>query len=158
MKLKFYKIRKDAKLPVRVHGQDAGMDLFYCPNLSREPDCYWKPEGEYRIPPGESCLVPTGLKVVVPESHMLEIKNKSGIAHKQKLIVGACVVDSGYAGEIFVNLHNIGGSTRTIQPAQKIAQAVLTPVVICGVEETYDDPFEEKSERGLGGFGSTGLI
>jgi len=158
MKLKFYKIRKDAKMPLRAHKHDAGMDLFYCPDLSQDSDCFWKPEGEYRIPPRESCLVPTGLKVEVPENYMLEIKNKSGIAHKQKLIVGACVVDPGYTGEVFVNLHNLGGSTKTINPGQKIAQAVLIPIVACEVEEVYIDPSEYGTDRGSGGFGSTGLI
>ena len=158
MKLRFYKVRPGAKLPVRAHSVDAGMDLFYCPDPTVEPDCFWKPEGEYRIPPGESCLVPTGLKVVVPNSYMLEIKNKSGVAHKQKLIVGACVVDPGYTGEVYVNLHNIGGSTRIIQPGQKIAQAVLVPVVICEPDEINYDPSDLNTERSDGGFGSTGLV
>tara|TARA_Y100000034_G_scaffold27293_1_gene32555 strand:+ start:1960 stop:2436 length:477 start_codon:yes stop_codon:yes gene_type:complete len=158
MKLKFYKIRENAKLPARAHSIDAGMDLFYCPDPNQDPDCYWQLEGEYRIPPGESCLVPTGLKVIVPNNHMLEIKNKSGVAHKQKLIVGACVVDPGYTGEVLVNLHNIGGATKTIQPGQKIAQAVLIPVMICKVEETDEDPSLANTDRSDGGFGSTGLI
>ena len=157
MKLKFYKVRPNAKLPVRAHSIDAGMDLFYCPDPNQAPDCYRKPEGEYRIPPRESCLVPTGLKVIVPDNHMLEIKNKSGIAHTQKLIVGACVVDPGYTGEIYVNLHNIGGSTRIIQPGQKIAQAVLVPIIICEPDEINYDPSDLSTERSDGGFGSTGL-
>jgi len=158
MKLKFYKIRPKAKLPLRAHSIDAGMDLFYCPDPTHKSDCFWKPEGEYKIPPGESCLVPTGLRVTVPENYMLEVKNKSGIAHKQKLIVGACVVDPGYTGELFVNLHNIGGSTRTISPGQKVAQAVLIPVVTCEIEEAGDDPSNTKTSRSSGGFGSTGLL
>ena len=157
MKLKFYKVRPNAKLPVRAHSIDAGMDLFYCPDPNQDPDCYWKPEGEYRIPPRESCLVPTVLKVIDPDNHMLEIKNKSGIAHTQKLIVGACVVDPGYTGEIYVNLHNIGGSTRIIQPGQKIAQAVLVPIIICEPDEINYDPSDLSTERSDGGFGSTGL-
>ena len=158
MKLKFYKIRTGAKLPVRAHSIDAGMDLFYCPDPNQDPDCFWKPEGEYRIPTGESCLVPTGLKVVVPNNYMLEIKNKSGVAHKQKLIVGACVVDPGYTGEVYVNLHNIGGSTKVIAPGQKIAQAVLVPIIVCEIEETDKDPSSLNTSRASGGFGSTGLI
>jgi len=158
MKLKFYKVRKNAKLPMRAHSTDAGMDLFYCPDPEQDPDCYWKPEGEYRIPPGESCLVPTGLKVIVPDNHMFEVKNKSGVAHKQKLIVGACVVDPGYTGEVYVNLHNIGGSTKIIKPGQKIAQAVLVPVVICELDEINRDPSELNTSRSDGGFGSTGLV
>ena len=158
MKLKFYKIRKDAKIPVREHSTDAGIDLFYCPDMDQDSDCFWKPEGEYRIPPGDSCLVPTGLKVEVPQNYMLEIKNKSGIAHKQKLIVGACVVDPGYTGEVFVNLHNLGGSTKTIAPGQKVAQAVLVPIVICDIKEVHSDPSERNTDRGEAGFGSTGLL
>jgi len=157
VKLKFYKIRPDAKIPARAHSIDAGIDLFYCPDPNQDPDCFWKPEGEYRISSHESCLVPTGLKTIVPENHMLEIKNKSGIAHKQKLIVGACVIDPGYTGEIYVNLHNIGGSTKVIQPGQKIAQAVLVPIVICEPEEVNYDPAVLKTDRSDGGFGSTGL-
>jgi len=158
MKLKFYKIRLAAKLPARAHSTDAGMDLFYCPDPDQHADCYWKPEGEYRIPPGASCLVPAGIRVEVPVEHMLEVKNKSGIAHKEKLLVGACVIDPGYTGEIYVNLHNIGGTTRTIIPGQKIAQAVLVPVVMCEIEETLNDPSKTETDRGFGGFGSTGLI
>jgi len=47
MKLKFYKIRENAKLPARAHSIDAGMDLFYCPDPNQNPDCYWQLEGEY---------------------------------------------------------------------------------------------------------------
>ena len=158
MKLKFYKIRPEAKLPSRAHKTDAGIDLYYCPDPKQESNCYWNPEQEYRIPPRESCLIPTGLKVVVPDNYMLEIKNKSGIAHKQKLIVGACVVDPGYTGEVYVNLHNIGGSTKSIPPGQKIAQAVLVPIIVCQVEEVAEDPSLLKTQRSDGGFGSTGLL
>jgi dUTP pyrophosphatase len=158
MKLKFYKIRPEAKIPVRAHLADAGMDLFYCPDPHQQADCYWLPEGEYRIPPGASCLIPTGTRVEVPMEHMLEVKNKSGIAHEEKLLVGACVIDPGYTGEIYVNLHNIGGTTRTIIPGQKIAQAVLVPIVMCEIEEVMHDLSEIETERGEGGFGSTGLI
>tara|TARA_Y100000034_G_scaffold134707_1_gene203924 strand:+ start:2558 stop:3034 length:477 start_codon:yes stop_codon:yes gene_type:complete len=157
MKLKFYKIRSEAKIPVRAHLTDAGMDLFYCPDPHQQADCYWHPEGEYRIPPGASCLVPTGIRVGVPAGHMLEVKNKSGIAHKEKLLVGACVIDPGYTGEVYVNLHNIGGTTRAIIPGQKIAQAVLVPIVMCETEEVLHDLSEMNTDRGNGGFGSTGL-
>ena len=77
MNLEIYKIRKEAKMPQRAHASDAGLDLFYCPNPGEKSDCFWQPEEEYRIPPSTSCLVPTGLKIVVPDGFMLEIKNKS---------------------------------------------------------------------------------
>ena len=115
MKLKFFKIRSEAKLPHRAYPTDAGMDMFYCPSELKE--------SAFSIPRMASRLIPTGLKVEVPEGHMLEIKNKSGIASKRQLVVGACVIDPGYDGEIFINLHNVGYETQVIQPGEKIAQA-----------------------------------
>ena len=101
--------------------------------------------------------MPTGIKVEVPHGYMLEIKNKSGIASKRQLVTGACVVDPGYDGEIFVNLHNLGTGTQTISPGDKIAQAVLIPIIHCDVEEVYDGGIlNADSTRGIGGFGSTG--
>ena len=73
MKLKVYKVRENAKLPERAYTTDAGMDLFYCPC---EPD-------PIEFLPGDSVLLPTGLKMEVPENYMLQIMNKSGIATKQ---------------------------------------------------------------------------
>ena len=154
MNLKFYKLRTNAKLPVRAHRTDAGMDLFYCPNGNR--GVCTEENGEYWIPARGSSLISTGLKTEIPEGYMLEVKNKSGIASKRQLVVGACVVDPGYDGEIYVNLHNIGVETQIIKPGDKIAQAVLVPVVHCGIEEVTEDTLNNGSTRGEGGFGSTG--
>ena len=156
MKLKFYKTRTGAKLPNRAHSTDAGMDLFYCPDLSSENVCVWEPGHKFKIPAGENCLIPTGLKVDLPSGYMLEVKIKSGVASKNQLIVGACVIDPGYTGEIYVNLHNIGRSTQEIIPNQKIAQAVLIKTESCDIEEVFTDPQDKKTLRGSGGFGSTG--
>lgn len=153
MRIKVYRMRPKARLPVRAHQMDAGMDLFYCPN--GEKKLY--DSKDFFIPPKESRLIPTGIKVEVPYGHMLEIKNKSGIASKRQLIVGACVVDPGYNGEVYVNLHNIGAETQMIRPGDKIAQAILLPIVHCKVEEVESDKFLNfHSQRGEGGFGSTG--
>jgi len=154
MRLKVFKTRPSAKLPVRAYPSDAGMDLFYCPETDYR-DAIGRQE--IRIGVGAGVLIPTGLKIGVPVGHMLEVKNKSGIAFKKRLIVGACVIDSGYDGEVFVNLNNIGTKVAVIEPGQKIAQAVLVPVETCGVEEIeYDNVYEESTDRGNGGFGSTG--
>ena len=154
MNLKVYKIRPEAKLPTRAHQSDAGMDLYYCPNGERARVIV---EEGLAIGTRESVLIPTGIKVEIPYGYMLEVKNKSGIAFKKQLLVGACVVDPGYDGEIYVNLHNIGMKTRYILPGQKIAQAVMVPVVHCGVEEiTTSELLNHNSNRGIGGFGSTG--
>lgn len=154
MKLKIFRLRKGAKLPVRAYPTDAGMDLFYCPSMT-EPN----PFSAYDISlgPGSGTLIPTGLKIGVPKGYMLEIKNKSGIATKQRLVVGACVIDSGYDGEIYVNLNNLGTSVRQIVPGQKIAQAVLVPIETCGIKEIdQDNVYGEETSRASGGFGSTG--
>jgi dUTP pyrophosphatase len=153
MVLKVYRIRPDAILPVRVHKTDAGMDLFYCSNGDKK---LYNTEDFY-IPPKTSRLLSTGIKVEIPYGHMLEIKNKSGIAYKRQLLVGACVIDPGYDGEIYINLHNIGAETQVIKEGDKIAQAVMVPIVHCRVEEVETDEFLNfHSRRGDGGFGSTG--
>jgi len=151
MNLRVYKIRKAAKLPLRAHAADAGMDLFYCPD--KQHALYGT---DYCVHPGESKIVPTGIKVEVPYGYMLEIKNKSSVAAKKQLLVGACVVDSGYDGEVFVNLHNVGSDARTLEPGQKIAQAVLIPVEPCVVVGCDTDTLNENSARGDGALGSTG--
>ena len=148
--MRVYRIRENAKLPHRAHPTDAGMDLFYSPSGSELGP-------HVIIRAGETRLVPTGIKVEVPHNHMLEIKNKSGIAFKQQLVVGACVVDAGYDGEVYVNLHNIGTVSRRIEKGQKVAQAVLVPIVTCDIEEVEEDCLNQETERGAGGFGSTGL-
>ena len=151
MKLRVYKIREAARLPVRAHAADAGIDLFYCPD--KKHALYGT---NYCVHPSESKIVPTGIKVEVPYGFMLEIKNKSSVAAKKQLLVGACVVDSGYNGEVFVNLHNVGAESRVIQPGQKIAQGVLIPVEPCVVVECGTDTLNENSTRGAGALGSTG--
>jgi len=154
MNIKVYRIRSEAKLPTRAHRVDAGMDLYYCPNGERARAVS---EEGLAVGARESVLVPTGLKVEVPYGYMLEIKNKSGIAFKRQLIVGACVVDPGYNGEVYVNLHNVGMRTQYIGPGDKIAQAVLIPVLHCGIMEVEDDTtMNNNTTRGIGGFGSTG--
>ena len=95
------------------------------------------------------------------DGYMMEIKNKSGVAHKRHLLVGACVVDSGYEGEVFVNLHNIGQETQLLEPGDKIAQAVVVPVVAARfVASESPDIYEwypiTISNRGTGALGSTG--
>jgi dUTP pyrophosphatase len=149
MKIKIKKLRENAKLPVREHSMDAGMDFFYCPESGKEIN--------RNIFPNTSAILQTGVKVEVPKGYMLEIKNKGGIAANRQLIVGSCVVDHGYTGEIFVNLHNIGQDVRSIKPGDKLAQGVFvkieTDIVLVESEEIYDLP----TERGDGKLGSTGV-
>ena len=137
--------------PVRANPSDAGLDLRYNP----EED--WPT----KIEPGQSMILGTGLKFGVPHGYMIQIMNRSGNAAKKKLMVGACVVDSGYNGEVFVNLHNIGKKTQIIYAGDKIAQAVVIPVVPVRFLETKNDNLYDWSpitisDRGAGSLGSTG--
>ena len=149
--LRVQRLHENAKLPVRAHPTDAGMDLFFCP----PPNDMIPKQIESILPHGASIL-PTGLKIEVPEGYMMEIKNKSGIASKRGLLVGACVVDRGYTGEIFVNLHNPSDRTQTLHAGDKIAQAVFvkitTDLELVEAENIYD----EETSRGAGALGSTG--
>ena len=154
MNLKVYRMRDNARLPTRAYQLDAGLDLYYCPNKDKK---LYNEDRNYHIPPRESRLLSTGIKVEVPYGFMLEIKNKSGIASKKQLLVGACVVDPGYDGELYVNLHNTGQKTQVIKAGNKIAQAVLIPIIHCGIEEVATDEFLNfGSKRHDRGFGSTG--
>ena len=154
MLLKIARTHNMAKLPSRANPSDAGADVFYCPK--QDPYSFKHVD----LDPGDSAVLPTGLKVEVPHGYMLEVKNRSGMAAKKSLVVGACVVDSGYSGEIFVNLHNIGNTKKTVEVGDKIAQLVLIPVVqwrCFPVDEDrlYNDPLTISS-RGDGALGSTG--
>ena len=147
-KVKVFRLRETAKLPLRAHSTDAGMDFFFAPedNLSG-----------VTIHPGTSVILPTGVKMSVPEGMMLQIMNKSGVAAKRSLVTGACVVDRGYNGEIFVNLHNVGTEEQVIKPGTKIAQGVFVNIsypLLTEVEE--DNIYGRSTDRGAGSLGSTG--
>ena len=111
------------------------------------------------INPGESKILETGLKFGVPHGYMLEVKNRSSVAAKRSLIVGACVIDSGYDGEVFINLHNVGSDVQVIVPGNKIAQLVMIPVVHFRAIETSEEKIYMHpmtiSNRGSGALGST---
>ena len=87
---------------------------------------------------------------------MLEIKNKSSVAAKKQLLVGACVVDAGYDGEIFINLHNRGKQTHWFADGDKLAQGVMIPISLCEIIEVVVDDLNKDSTRGSGALGSTG--
>ena len=151
MILEYSKIRHNSRTPDRANPSDAGLDVFYSPE---EGDAAGK-----WVSPGDSQLFSTGLKFGVPHGYMLEVKNRSGNAAKRHLLVGACVIDSGYEGEVFVNLHNVGKEPQFVEAGMKIAQIVMTPVVHfrpLEVEESriYSYPITI-SDRGTGALGST---
>ena len=150
MLVEFYKSHRNAKTPVRANPSDAGLDVFAC---------FDDKDVIKTINPGESVLVNTGLKFGIPHGYMLQVMNRSSVASKRSLIVGAHVVDSGYDGQIFINLHNIGNQTEFISHGEKIAQLVMLPVIHFRAIESLDDDLYDSpltiSNRGDGALGST---
>ena len=120
MMVEYFRIRRTANPPTRANPSDAGLDVHFSPANGTD---------SVTVGPGESAVLPTGLKFGVPHGYMLEVKNRSGLASKRSLVVGACVIDSGYDGEVFINLHNIGSTVQAVNAGDKIAQVVLVPVV-----------------------------
>lgn len=142
--MKIQKLR-DVKTPSRGTSLSAGID-FFVPN-DFEP---------IEIMRNRSVLIPSGIKVEVPKGHALIAFNKSGVATKQNLQVGACVVDEDYEGEVHLHMINVGDYPILIQPGQKIVQFILIPVNYSQIEEVYAID-RRNTERGSGGFGSTGI-
>ena len=143
--MKISKIR-DVKTPTRANPTDAGID-FFVPN----------DQETIGLKPGESAFIPSGIKVNCPEGYALIAFNKSGIAVKKSLHVGACVVDNGYQGEVHINLTNVGDDLQIIQAGDKIVQFVLLPLGDPTVELIDENNlYESVSSRGEGGFGSSG--
>jgi dUTP pyrophosphatase len=148
MYVKIAKIR-EVRTPVRANPGDAGIDFFV-------PDEF----GERVLKHGESVLIPAGIKVEVPFGYALIFHNKSGVAAKKDLYVGADTIDHAYQGEVHINLINNGESDQVIHAGDKIIQGILIPVILANPmlvneDELYRDVYVAGS-RGTGGFGSTG--
>ncbi len=196
MEIKFARTRT-VKSPMRAHSTDAGVDFFIPEDLtvdsfpeSRNGVVYQSWDGPddtalindgmvrleldasrkvrgIVIRPQGSVLIPLGVKVSFPDGHALVFFNKSGVAAKKHLVVGSCVVDSGYQGELILNLNNIGGhpccteggnGDATVCAGDKIVQGILLPVVCADMEEVPEDGlYSSVTGRGEGGFGSSGV-
>ena len=137
------KLREGAILPTFGSPEAAGADLYACL------------EQDVTIAPGETVFVPTGLAMELPRGYAGLIYARSGLACKRGLApankVG--VVDSDYRGEFIVALHNHGTQAQTISTGERIAQLVVTPVLI---PEYLEVETLSDTQRGAGGFGSTG--
>ncbi len=140
-----YTNESDNKEPEYAYGSDSGFDL-------RSTEDIW-------IFGGERKLIPTGLRFDIPDGYEIQVRSKSGLALKQGLMVlnSPGTVDSGYQGEVKVILFNTSKENIKIEKGQKIAQAVICPVVngkwvnLVKVEEIGE------KDRNSNGFGSTGL-
>jgi dUTP pyrophosphatase len=174
MFLKYAICREGAQSPSRANPNDAGLD-FYMPEMTKEFREYFYSCGKngelgivfeqnvdkimMTIPPGKNVLIPSGIKVEIPFGFMGLFLNKSGVASKKELLVGAQVVDTFYSGEVHIDLHNVGQQEARIAAGDKLIQMTLVPamntdVVLVGEEDLYDW-MKKKEVRGEKGFGST---
>ena len=145
--LEIAKVR-NVKTPTRGTVGSAGIDFYV-------PEDY--PEDLCSIEPGERFLIPSGIKVDVPDGFMMVALEKSGVALKKSLIIGAKVIDSDYQGEIHLHLINAGTKKANIKRGEKLVQFVLVPASHCPIiERNPEELYSSISERGTGGFGSTG--
>lgn len=148
-KIKIYKCR-NVKTPTRGTNLSAGVD-FYVPND-------WNDGKEFMLFPKSQVLIPSGIYAKFDSDKVLIAFNKSGVALKKNLLVGACVIDADYQGEIHINLFNNSDQIVKIMPGEKIVQFLLLPIFYPEIEETksLENLYQNKSERSDGGFGSTG--
>jgi dUTP pyrophosphatase len=142
--LKILDARMRDQLPAYATTGSAGLDLRACLD---EP---------LTLQPGETALVPTGLAIHVGDpGYAALILPRSGLGHKHGIVLGNLVglIDSDYQGQLMISTWNRGQTTFTLNPMERLAQLVIVPVV--QAEFNIVDDFEQ-SDRGAGGFGSTG--
>jgi len=136
--------RLECNVPTYATPGSAGLDLRACIHQSME------------LKPGQTELVPTGLAIHLADSGLAAVVlPRSGLGHRHGIVLGNLVglIDSDYQGQIFVSLWNRGGSVFTLDPMERIAQLVFVPVL--QVQLNPVQAFTD-SQRGEGGFGSTG--
>ena len=142
--LKIKKVRENAIIPKRATEGSAGMDLYACI------------DAPIVLNPGDRVMVPTGIAIALPDANQVAlIFARSGLAVKKgiNLSNSVGVIDSDYRGEIQVGLINQSKETYTLEAGERIAQLVVMPVCTAPAVEVTE--FDE-TERGAGGFGSTG--
>lgn len=175
-RIQFTKIR-DVKSPNRANSHDAGTD-FFIPNYSKQffDDLKEKNKNnsilyqmaideqgnqilEMTLAPHAQINIPSGIRVnILDKNTYLDANNKSGVATKYRLVTGAKVIDAGYQGEVHLNMINTSNESVTIQTGQKIVQFIHKEYIDTQWEEISNDEYNsiEVSDRGTGGFASTG--
>ena len=141
MKIPVLRLDPELSMPAVAHSGDAGIDLTA--------------RTEAVLASGEWAMIPTGIAVAIPEGHAGLVAPRSGLAARSGISVvnGPGVVDAGYRGEIKVILINHGSEPVTFRRGDRIAQLVIVPVAQPELIEVSELP---ESDRGTGGFGSTG--
>lgn len=144
MEIKIKKLRENAKIPKRATAGSAGMDLYACID---EP---------ITLAPGQLAVVPTGIAIALPDNScaaFLYARSGLGVKHGICLSNGVGVIDSDYRGEICAGLCNVSDKPYTIEPDERVCQMVIAPVLTPDVVEVSE---LDNTDRGEGGFGSTG--
>lgn len=144
MEIKIKKLKENAKIPKRATSGSAGMDLYACID---EP---------ITLAPGQLAIVPTGIAIALPDNGcaaFLYARSGLGVKHGICLSNGVGVIDSDYRGEICAGLCNVSDKPYTIEPDERVCQMVITPVLTPDVVEVNE---LDDTDRGEGGFGSTG--
>ena len=138
------RLSKNIELPKYETNGSSGMDLSA--NI----------EKQIKIEPGKTSMIPTGISVSIPKNFEIQIRSRSGLAAKSQISVlnSPGTIDADYRGELKVILINLGNKTFVVERGTRIAQMVLCPIVKAKFKEveSLDD-----TDRGSGGFGSTGL-
>jgi dUTP pyrophosphatase len=140
IKVKIKKLNPDAVIPNYPHPEDAGMDIYSVENIT--------------IAPGKRALVSTGITTEIPKGYVALIWDKSGLAAKSGIKTMAGVIDCNYRGEWKMVLFNTSENNYEVKKGEKIAQALIQPVVNADIEEVSE---LSDTSRGRGSFGSTGL-
>jgi dUTP pyrophosphatase len=142
MTVAFKRLVPEAILPSYAHPGDAGMDLCSAESLV--------------VPPGKRALVHTGLAMALPRGYEAQVRPRSGLALKRGITVlnTPGTIDEGYRGEIGVILANFGDEEFKVEKGDRIAQMVVVPVTQAEITEVAD---LDATQRGEGGFGSTGV-
>lgn len=154
MKIKL--LRENARIPTLGSELAAGYDLYAAPSAEDGVDGN-SVYPEIEVPPMSTVMIPTGIAIALPPQVWAGIYARSGLATKQGLRPANCVgvIDADYRGEIFVALHNDTNYFRYIKNGDRIAQLVLHHSIRTA-DWTVSEDLDE-TERGFGGFGSTGL-
>ena len=138
------RLSKNIELPKYETNGSSGMDLSA--NVDKQ----------IKIEPGKTSIVPTGISVSIPKNFEIQIRSRSGLAAKSQISVlnSPGTIDADYRGELKVILINLGNKTFVVEKGTRIAQMVLCPIVKVKFKEV--DNLDD-TDRGAGGFGSTGL-
>ena len=145
----YFSKTKPVKTPTRANLRDAGIDFFIPDDFNdRKP---------LTLKHGDDVVIPSGIYMRQVDLDMMKFENKSGIAVKKGLIIGACIIDNEYQGELHINLIKATSSECTIEAGDKIAQGIFyEPKYRDLKEHNIEDLYDAKSDRGDGKFGSSG--